>query len=105
MTKDDTVRVIHGSYGRPSMEAEFIGRTFDDFLLRPQHGKVSSRNLVDLTGRLSSHFEISLPVISANMDSVTESLMAKTATGWLESSPIAICPGRMEWTTAGSRSS
>jgi len=60
------------------MEREFIGRTFDDFLFRPQRGVVSSRSIVDLTGRLSTHFEISLPIVSANMDSVTGSAMAKT---------------------------
>jgi IMP dehydrogenase len=60
------------------MEREFIGRTFDDFLFRPQRGVVSSRSIVDLTGRLSNHYEISLPIVSANMDSVTGSAMAKT---------------------------
>lgn len=60
------------------MEREFIGRTFDDFLFRPQRGVVSSRSFVDLTGRLSNHYEISLPIISANMNSVTGSAMAKT---------------------------
>jgi len=39
---------------------------------------VSSRSIVDLTGRLSNHHEISLPIVSANMDSVTGSAMAKT---------------------------
>lgn len=60
------------------MEREFAGRTFDDFLFRPQHGVISSRSLVDLTGRLSNHHEMSLPIVSANMDSVTGSAMAKT---------------------------
>ncbi len=59
-------------------EAEFDGKTFDDFLFRPHRGVVSSRRLVDLTGRVSRHYEISLPIVSANMDSVTESIMAKT---------------------------
>ncbi len=60
------------------VEREFVGRTFGDFLLRPQRGVVSSRGLVDLTGRLSSRFEVSLPIVSANMDSVTGSRMART---------------------------
>ncbi len=60
------------------MESEFIGKTFDDFLFRPQQGRVNSRSLIDLGSRFSSHFEISLPIISANMDSVTGSDMAKT---------------------------
>jgi IMP dehydrogenase len=60
------------------MEREFIGKTFDDFLFRPQRGMVASRGEVDLTLRLSAHCSLSLPIISANMDSVTESTMAKT---------------------------
>ncbi len=60
------------------MESEFIGRTFDDFLFRPQLGVVPSRSSVDLSLRLSSRSVLSLPIISANMDSVTGSQMAKT---------------------------
>jgi IMP dehydrogenase len=60
------------------MEREFVGKTFDDFLFRPQRGTVASRGRVDLTLRLSAHHDLSLPIISANMDSVTESTMAKT---------------------------
>ncbi len=60
------------------MEREFVGKTFDDFLFRPQRGKVSSRSHVDLSGRLSARHEISLPIVSANMDSVTGAAMAKT---------------------------
>ncbi len=60
------------------MEKEFIGKTFDDFLFRPQHGVVVSRGTVDLTLKLSKHQDLSLPIVSANMDSVTGSAMAKT---------------------------
>ncbi len=59
------------------MEAEFVGKTFDDFLFRPQYGTVGSRSGVDLTSRLSSHYKIALPILSANMDSVTGWVMAK----------------------------
>jgi len=59
-------------------EPEFHGKTFDDFLFRPQEGAVSSRRQVDLSSRFSRRFESSLPIVSANMDSVTESTMAKT---------------------------
>jgi IMP dehydrogenase len=59
------------------MENEFIGKTFDDFLFRPQPTSVGSRSQVDLTSRLCSHLDIALPIVSANMDSVTGSLMAK----------------------------
>lgn len=60
------------------MEKEFFGKTFDDFLFRPQRGMVASRGRVDLTLKLSAHYDLSLPIISANMDSVTGSMMAKT---------------------------
>jgi IMP dehydrogenase len=56
----------------------FAGRTFDDFLLRPQHGRVSSRRRVALTTRLTRRIALELPVVSANMDSVTGARMAMT---------------------------
>src|SRR5437867_2994442 len=58
-------------------EPEFHGKTVDDCLFRPQAGAVSSRRQVDLSSRFSRRFESSLPIVSANMDSVTESTMAK----------------------------
>ncbi len=60
------------------IEKEFVGKTFDDFLFRPQRGVVASRTQVDLNLRLSVHYDLSLPIVSANMDSVTGSIMAKT---------------------------
>jgi IMP dehydrogenase len=59
------------------MEQEFIGKTFDDFLFRPQLGVVASRNRVDLGSAMSSRFRLALPIISSNMDSVTAGRMAK----------------------------
>ena len=59
------------------MESEFVGKTFDDFLFRPQCGAVGSRSQVDLTTNLSARFKVALPIISANMDSVTGWMMAK----------------------------
>lgn len=47
-------------------------------MFRPQRGLVSSRSRVDLKARLSLHHEISMPIVSANMDSVTGSRMAMT---------------------------
>jgi len=60
------------------MESEFAGKTFDDFLFRPRCGRVSSRREVDLTGRLSRGHSLALPIVSANMDSVTGAPMAKS---------------------------
>jgi IMP dehydrogenase len=59
------------------LEREFIGRTYDDFLFRPQRGVVGSRREVSLECRLSRHLRLELPVVSANMDSVTDARMAK----------------------------
>ncbi len=62
------------------METEplFHGRTFDDFLFRPQHGRAASRRQVRLTARLTRRINVELPVASANMDSVTGARMAMT---------------------------
>lgn len=61
-----------------TLEPEFVGRTFDDFLFRPRKGVVRSRRAVRLTSRLSRSIEIQLPIVSANMDSVTLGEMART---------------------------
>ena len=60
------------------VEPLFLGRTFDDFLLRPREGVVGSRSAVSLTSRLTDAIRLELPVVSANMDSVTGGAMAKT---------------------------
>ncbi len=60
-----------------SIEAEFVGATFGDFLFRPQEGRVSSRRQVMLSSRLSTAHKLEMPIVSANMDSVTGAKMAK----------------------------
>lgn len=67
--------------GGPSdvpLEPEFVGRTYDDFLFRPRKGVVETRKDVSLRSPLTSHLLLELPVVSANMDSVTGGEMAKT---------------------------
>jgi IMP dehydrogenase len=59
-------------------ESIFLGKTYDDFLVRPQQGVVGSRRVIELTSRLTPQLTIELPVVAANMDSVTEMAMAKT---------------------------
>ena len=59
------------------LEPEFVGRTYDDFLFRPQKGVVTSRKEVSLRTRLSRRLSVELPIASANMDSVTGARMAK----------------------------
>ncbi|SFS52282.1 IMP dehydrogenase [Halostagnicola kamekurae] len=49
--------------------------TFDDVLLRPKESRVEPDD-ADLTSRVSKSIEVSVPIISAAMDTVTESEMA-----------------------------
>jgi len=60
------------------LEPLFLGRTFDDFLFRPQHSPVARRRDVDLTLPLAAGIDLSLPVVGANMDTVVGEEMAKT---------------------------
>ncbi len=60
------------------MSEFFKGKTFDDFLVRPQLSTVETRRNVDLTMPLTRNLKISLPVIAANMDTVTGAKMMET---------------------------
>ncbi len=50
--------------------------TFDDVLLTPRRSTIASRRDVDTSGRLTPGIRLRAPVISANMDTVTEAAMA-----------------------------
>lgn len=52
------------------------GLTFDDVLLVPRRSSVTTRAQVDTRSRFSRHIEIAIPIVSANMDAVTQSEMA-----------------------------
>jgi IMP dehydrogenase len=52
------------------------GLTFDDVLLIPRHSEISSRFNPQLESNLTRNFKIKTPIISANMDTVTEHEMA-----------------------------
>ena len=60
------------------IEPLFVGRTFDDFLFRPQHSPVRTRREVSLAMPLVAGLELALPVLGANMDTVVGEEMAKT---------------------------
>ncbi len=50
--------------------------TFDDVLLIPRRSAIKSRNDVSTVTRLTTELKINIPLISANMDTVTEAPMA-----------------------------
>ena len=52
------------------------GLTFDDVLLIPKRSPVRSRSDVDTTTRLTPTIDLHIPIVSANMDTVTEAKMA-----------------------------
>jgi IMP dehydrogenase len=52
------------------------GLTFDDVLLVPKRSPIVSRSQTDLRTKLSRNISLNIPLISANMDTVTESQTA-----------------------------
>jgi len=55
---------------------ETPGLTFDDVLLVPGRSAIASRSAVNTSARLTNRITVAIPIISANMDTVTESEMA-----------------------------
>jgi IMP dehydrogenase len=52
------------------------GLTFDDVLLVPKYSNITTRSQTDLRTNLSKNISLNIPLISANMDTVTEAAMA-----------------------------
>ncbi len=52
------------------------GLTFDDVLLVPRHSEISSRRNTDLKSNITKNYSCELPIITANMDTVTGPEMA-----------------------------
>ena len=51
------------------------GLCFDDVLLQPQYSEIGSRKEIEIGNRLSKDIYLCLPIISAPMDTVTETSM------------------------------
>ncbi|MCL4534037.1 MAG: IMP dehydrogenase [Bacteroidetes bacterium] len=50
--------------------------TYDDVLLVPKHSSIASRKSLDTSTRFTRSISLAIPIVSANMDTVTESAMA-----------------------------
>ena len=61
---------------KDSVPAMRVGLTFDDVLLVPKFSDVKSRRDADTSTKFSRSISLKIPVVSANMDTVTESAMA-----------------------------
>jgi IMP dehydrogenase len=60
------------------VESRFpLGLTYDDVLLLPCRSGVASRRDVDTSTRLTRDLSLKIPIVSANMDTVTEARMAR----------------------------
>ena len=55
----------------------WVGKTFDDFLLRPQKGITETRRDISLSSVLACDLSLELPIVSSNMDSVTGADMTR----------------------------
>ena len=53
-----------------------IALTYDDVLLVPQYSDIESRKFINIKTKFSKNVLINIPIVSANMDTVTESKMA-----------------------------
>ena len=60
------------------IEVNSLGLTFSDVYIEPQYTEVNSRAEVETKSNIFDNFVLDVPVISANMDTITESDVAKS---------------------------
>src|SRR5579862_6393475 len=70
------LREKNGSNHSGKLDGLKIGLTFDDVLLVPKYSEIRSRREVSTSSILTKKIELSVPIVSANMDTVTEADMA-----------------------------
>ena len=58
------------------MDSIPLGLTYDDVLLVPRFSSIRSRRDVDVSTRFTRDIALKVPLVSANMDTVTEAPMA-----------------------------
>ena len=53
-----------------------LGLSFDDVLLEPKYSEITSRSMIDIGNSLGDDLKFDIPIITAPMDTVTETSMA-----------------------------
>jgi IMP dehydrogenase len=52
------------------------GFSYDDVLIVPRYNKIRSRREVNFKTRITRNYELDIPIVAANMDTICESEMA-----------------------------
>ena len=70
------MKIFNSGSISPNSSISTLGLAYDDILILPKRSEILSRNDTNLETNLTKNIKIKTPIISANMSSVTESLMA-----------------------------
>ena len=58
------------------MNSFSMGYSYDDILIKPKLSIVKSRSEIKLNTKISKNVSLKIPIVSSNMDTVTEDKMA-----------------------------